>query len=78
MDNSTEGRYDMILGRDLLMSTILDLKLSRHVIVGGEIPYEGYITPMIDMITYEYGSLNLKTQFKPEESIMYDKVEEKS
>ena len=54
----------MILGRDLLMSTILDLKLSRHVIVGGEIPYDGYITPMIGMITYEYGSLNLKTQFK--------------
>ena len=33
----------------------VDLKLSRHIIIGGDKPYEGYITPTIDMITYDYG-----------------------
>ena len=35
VDDSTNGRYDMILGRDLLTALGLDLKLSKNVIIGG-------------------------------------------
>ena len=69
---STESRYDMILGRDLLMSMRLDLKISINVIVAGEIPYEGCMNDMVDMITYDYGSLNLKNNVKPEELFIDD------
>ena len=34
MDDSANGRYDMILGWDLLTKLGLDLKLSEHVIEG--------------------------------------------
>ena len=64
VDAPNESRYDMILGRGLLMSMILDLKLSIHIIVRGKTPYEGCMTPMMDMITYDYGSLNSKTHLK--------------
>ena len=34
MDESTNGRYDMILGRDLLTALGLDLKFSENVLIG--------------------------------------------
>ena len=36
---STNGRYDMVLGRDLLITLVVDLKFSNNVIIGGEGPY---------------------------------------
>ena len=41
VDESTNGRYDMILGRDLITTLGLDLKFSKKVIIGGEGPYKG-------------------------------------
>ena len=41
MDESTNGRYDMILGRDLLAKLVLDLKFSENIIVGGKGSCEG-------------------------------------
>ena len=41
VDESTNGRYDMILGRDLLTALVIDLKSSDNVIIGGEVPYKG-------------------------------------
>ena len=38
---STKGRYDMILCRDLLTVLGLDLKFSNNVILGRERPYVG-------------------------------------
>ena len=32
VDDSAKGRYDMILGRDLLTELVLNLKLSDNVI----------------------------------------------
>ena len=37
----TNGRYGMILGRDLLTALGLDLKFSENVIIDGEVTYEG-------------------------------------
>ena len=43
VDKSTNGRYDMIGGRDLLTTLGLDRKFSDKVIIVGEGPYEGYV-----------------------------------
>ena len=50
VDKSTNGRYDMILGRDLLTSLGIDLNFTHNVIIGREGPYEGYSEPMVDII----------------------------
>ena len=42
VEKPTNGRYDMILGRELLTALGLDLKFYNNVIIGGEGPYEGY------------------------------------
>ena len=34
VDETTKGRYYIILSRDLLMDLVLDLKLSKHTITG--------------------------------------------
>ena len=41
VDESTNGRYDMILGRDLLTALVMDLKFSDNVIIDGEVQYKG-------------------------------------
>ena len=41
MDESAEGRYVMILGKDLLITLGLYLKFFENVIIGGDIPFEG-------------------------------------
>ena len=43
VEKSTNSRYDMILGRDLLTAMGLDLNLSKNVIIGGEGPHKGLI-----------------------------------
>ena len=48
-DNSTNGRYDMILGRDLITALGLDLNFSKIVKLGGEGPHEGCSAPMVDV-----------------------------
>ena len=50
VDESTNGRYDMILGRELLTALRLDLKFDEKVIIGAERPYEGFLSPMVDVI----------------------------
>ena len=49
IDESTNGRYDMIPGRDLLTALVLDLKFSENVIRGGEGPYKGCSEPIVDV-----------------------------
>ena len=39
VDNSTNGIYDMILGRDLLTALGLDPNFSKNVVLGEEGPY---------------------------------------
>ena len=49
VDEFTNGRYDMILGRYLLTELGLDLKFSENVGIGGKGPYEGFSAPMVDV-----------------------------
>ena len=52
MDGSINGRYDMILVRDLLTALGLNLKFSESIIIGGEVPYEVLSAPMVDVSNY--------------------------
>ena len=69
VDVSTNGRYDMILGRDLLTSLGLDLNFYENVIIGGEGTYKGCSVPMVDIRNYNFKSITGKT-VKPEESFI--------
>ena len=40
VDDYIEGRYDMILGSDLLKYIILESETSRNIFVVGDKPYE--------------------------------------
>ena len=42
VDDSTKGRYDMILGHDLLVELGLSLKLSDHIIKLDDGPFKGF------------------------------------
>ena len=55
----------MILGRDLLIALILDLKFSENVIIYGEGPYEGCFAHMVNVSNYEFKFMTDKT-VKPE------------
>ena len=65
VDESSKGRYDMILGRDLLKWIKLNSKFSEHVIKADDGPFQGSTTPMIDLGTYTFKYLNTD-KFTPE------------
>ena len=47
IDNSTNDRYGMILGRDLFTALVLDLKFSGNIIIGGEEHIKGVCHPWL-------------------------------
>ena len=59
MNWSTKIRFDMILGRYMITSLVLDLKLSDSVIKGVGGLFDNNIAPMVNLGTYE--SKNLDT-----------------
>ena len=44
VDDSAKGRYNIILGRDLLTELGLNIKLSEHVIEADDGPFNSYNT----------------------------------
>ena len=69
VDKSTNGRYDMIPGRDLLTALVLDIKFSGKSIPGREWPYKGCSAPMVDVSNYNFNIITAKT-VQPEESLL--------
>ena len=65
-DNSTYGRYDIIIGRDLLADLGLNLKISNRVIEADDQPLNGSTETMVDPGTSEFKYLNTG-KFTPEE-----------
>ena len=59
MDDSAKGRYDKILGRDVLTAWVLNLELYEHFIKSDDGPLKVFTAPMIDLGTYEF--LKIKT-----------------
>ena len=58
LDDSAKGRYDMILGRNLLTELGLNLKLSEHAIKYDDRPFKEYTPPMFNLVTYVLKYLN--------------------
>ena len=54
VDNKTNSRYDMILGRGLLTSLGMYIQFSENLVIDGEGPYEGCSAPMADLISYYF------------------------
>ena len=57
MDDSSKSGYIMIVLRDLLITLGLNLKFPKHVIKGGESPFEGSVSPIIDLGLYYFKGL---------------------
>ena len=75
MDKSTTGRYYMILGRDLVTTLGPYLKFYDNIIVGGDRPYEGRLSPIVDASNYSFNYLTNKT-FKMGKSFIKSYVDE--
>ena len=75
MDDSAKGRYDMILGRDISTELWLNIKYSEHVIEVDDGPFNGSITPMVDLGTYIFKDLNTG-KITPEYSFTNAYIEE--
>ena len=58
VDESAQGRYDMILGRYIRTELGLNLKLSDHVIEAYDRYLKGSTEPMVYLGTYEFKYLN--------------------
>ena len=61
VEESTNSRYDIILGRDLINALGMDLKFSENIIVDGEGLHEGLSAPMVDVSNQEFESITDKT-----------------
>ena len=61
VDESTQGRHNMIPGIYLLTDSVLDLKFYGWIIVGVKIWYEGCSSPMVDVSNYNYAPLTDKS-----------------
>ena len=57
-DDSTKGRYDMILGRYIKTALGLNLKFYEHAIKAYDGPLRVSTAPMVDLVTYEFKDLN--------------------
>ena len=54
VDESAKGRYYIILGKDLLTSSGFNLKLSYHNIKPYYGCFEGYTSPIVNFVMYEF------------------------
>ena len=71
IDESTNGRYNMILGRYLITTLVLDLKFFDNFIIGRE----GCSSTMVDVSNYGFKSIIDKT-VKPEEYFINSYIDE--
>ena len=60
IDKSTNGRYDMIIVRDILSELVPDLKFSDNIISVREGTHEGCSTPMVDVSNYDFNIITDK------------------
>ena len=60
VEKSTNGRYDMILGRDLITTLGLDIIFSEGVIICRKIPYKGFLAPLVDVSNYDFKYITYK------------------
>ena len=60
VDESAKGRYDVILGRDILTKLGLNLELYDHVIEANDGTFKGCTVSMVDLGMHEFEDLNIE------------------
>ena len=50
VEESSEIRYDMILGRDPIMELLLDIEFDKRIMVSGEGPFGGDTAPTVNLL----------------------------
>ena len=60
VNDSDKGRYDIILGRDILTALRSNLKLSDHAIKAYYLPFKGSMALMVYLCKYEFKYLNTR------------------
>ena len=60
VDDSTAGRYNMIISRYLLTKLGIDLKFSTNTIQCSKGSYQGCTTPMVNLDYYDFEPINIK------------------
>ena len=58
VDDYAKSSYDVILVRYLLIELGLNFNFYKHIIEGGDGPFEASMAPMIDLGVYEFKYLN--------------------
>ena len=61
MDETTNRRYAIILGRNILTPLGMYLKFSDNIIIGGKLSYEGCSAPIVDVSSYNFTPIKNKT-----------------
>ena len=75
VDDSAKGRYDMILGRDILTQLVLNLKFSEHFIESDDGTLNRSKIPMVDLGMCIFKYLNTG-EITPEVPFTNDNVKE--
>ena len=65
VDDLTKSRCDIILGRDITMDLVLDLKYSKHIIAESYGKYKGCTSHMVDLINCSFIPSNLENEVTP-------------
>ena len=75
LDDLAKGRYDIILGRDILIALVLNINFSEHFMKTDVGPIKVPTAPMVDLDTYGFKYSNTG-KFTTKELFMDDYVEE--
>ena len=70
MDEYTEIRYRIILGRDILMALYLEIMFPEYVIKLYVGPYNGYTAPIVYLANHGFKPLYNKWKITPKKGFM--------
>ena len=75
VDESSKDGHDTILGRYLLNALLIDIILSKLIVIGNNGTFEGFSASMVCLIKYFFTSL-IDKLVKPEEYFINSYVDE--
>ena len=54
MAESTEGRYNIIIGRGIINTIVIDIKFSDNIIFCGKVPFQIFVATMLNRNDYDF------------------------
>ena len=68
MDDSNEGRYNVVIGSYLFTASVIDLNFYDNTIECGKVPHQGCTSSMVNLNNYNFNPINGKMLPFSEES----------